>query len=93
MYELQKAISINWNSVPETIDNKLIEVREEDWGETRIQSQRYEIHLNFGNDQSETGCWKDFCESHDYEKKKIETILDFARRKTRHDLGAEKLVR
>ena len=90
MYELQKTLSIHWLSVAETIENKPIEFKEEDWGGTRIQSERYEIHLNFEKDQPGTGCWKNFCACYDYNNKYMKKILEFVTLKTKQDLGPVK---
>ena len=68
----------------------LLNSKKKTGGGTRIQSERYEIHLNFEKDQPGTGCWKNFCARYDYNNKYMEKILEFVTLKTKHDLGPVK---
>ena len=88
MYDLQLNISLNWKGMTELIYNRPTTVSPEKWGGTMIQSNRYEIHLNFG-DEGVNLCWKEICNKYGYKESNMKRILTFAAGKTKADMGEE----
>ena len=88
MYDLQLNISLNWEGMTEIIYNRPTTVSPEKWGGTMIQSNRYEIHLNFG-DEGVNLCWKEICNKYGYKESNMKRILKFAAGKTKADMGEE----
>ena len=83
---------MNWDGITDMINKRPKDISAVDWGATMIQSDRYEIHLNFenvGQQQEGNLCWTEICKKCGYNEKSMERILKFAAGKTQHDMGGK----
>jgi len=63
IYDLQLNITLNWEGMTEIIYNRPTTILPEKWDGTMIQSDRYEIHLNFG-DEGGNLCLIEICKKY-----------------------------
>ena len=91
MHELQLLLTNNWIEITEKVAKPPKSLAEDEWGANLIQSDRYEIRLNFKNEgatQAGSYCWQDLCTTYAFDNKKMDDILKYATVRTQETMGS-----
>ncbi len=84
--KVNEKIEEKWKELKKMIDENQ---KGPNFGGTMIQSERYMISLDFGNDFTKCKCWQRFCEQVEFEEgiTMMKSILDSAKQKSEDLMG------